>query len=331
MKLRRTLALLLCALLLAGLMAGCSKNAAMDSNGGAMMDRVPEMMSPELEATYAASDMELSRVESDVEYSKTEDGLTTAEKPSQSALPQNQKLITTMNLEAETEDMDALLAQIDQRVAELGGYMEKQNIYNGSSYYYGRSRYANLTVRIPAVNLDLFVDQVSEVSNITSKNRSTENITLSYVATQSRITALETEQTRLLELLAKAEKLEDLLLIESRLTEVRTELEEVTSRLRLYDNLVDYGTIHLSIQEVREYTEVVEEPETVWERISTGFTKSMEDLGKGLTEVFVFFVTRLPYLIPIAVIAAIVIAIVLLNRKLKKKKQKPTPPPPAQP
>lgn len=317
MKLRRNLALLLCALLLAGILAGCSKNAAMDSNGGAMMD-----MAPEMQATSAPSDFY---------YRNEESGLTTTEKPSQSSLPQNQKLITTMNLEAETEDMDALLAQIDQRVAELGGYMEKQNIYNGSSHYYGRNRYANLTVRIPAQSLELFVEQVSAASNITSKSRNTQNITLSYVATQSRITALETEQARLLELLAQAKNMEDLLKIESRLTEVRTELENVTSQLRLYDNLVDYATINLTINEVKEYTEVVEEPETVWERISTGFTKSMQNLGKGLTEIFVFFVTRLPYLIPVAVIAAVALGIALLNRKRKQKKQKPTPPPPVQP
>lgn len=325
MKLRSTLAIALCAIVLVGLMVGCSKSVAMDSNGGMMMD-----MAPEMAVTSAASDIEYSKAESDLEYSKTDGSLTTTEKPSQSALPQNQKLIVTMNMEAETENMDALLTQIDQKVAELGGYMEKQSIYNGSSYYYGRSRYADLTVRIPAQNLEQFVDQVSEVSNITSKNRSTQNITLTYVATQSRITALETEQTRLLELLAKAETMDDLLKIESRLTEVRTELEQVSSQLRLYDNLVDYSTVNLSIREVKEYTEVVE-PETVWERISTGFAESMKNLGNGLTEVFVFFVTRLPYMIPLMVIAVIVFGGMFVTRKWKWKKQKQNPAPPEQP
>lgn len=325
MKLRSTLAIALCAIVLVGLMVGCSKSVAMDSSGGMMMD-----MAPEMAVTSAASDIEYSRAESDLEYSKTDGSLTTTEKPSQSALPQNQKLIVTMNMEAETESMDALLTRIDQKVAELGGYMEKQSIYNGSSYYYGRSRYADLTVRIPAQNLEQFVDQVSEVSNITSKNRSTQNITLTYVATQSRITALETEQTRLLELLAKAETMDDLLKIESRLTEVRTELEQVSSQLRLYDNLVDYSTVNLSIREVKEYTEVVE-PETVWERISTGFAESMKNLGNGLTEVFVFFVTRLPYMIPLMVIAVIVFGGMFVTRKWKRKKQKQNPTPPEQP
>lgn len=230
----------------------------------------------------------------------------------------NQKLIRTVNLTAETEDMNALLTAVEQRVTELAGYVETREVYNGSSYASYRSRYAELTVRIPAEKLDQFVAHMEDFSNIISNRETAEDVTLDYVATQSRITALETEQTRLLELLAKAENMEDLLLIEARLTEVRTELEQVTSQLRIYDNLVDYGTVHLSISEVKQYT-VVEEPETVWERISTGFVESLQDLGNGFTEIFIFLIVALPY---IAVIGLCAAALILWIRVLRKKKRK---------
>ena len=122
-----------------------------------------------------------------------------------------------------------------------------------------------------------------------------------------------------MELLAKAETMEDLLKIESRLTDVRTELEEVTSQLRLYDNLVDYGTIYLNLCEVREYT-VVEEPETVWQRIGSGFMESLKNLGTFFTELFVFVIVALPYL---AVIALVAVGIVLLIKFRKRKPKKP--------
>ena len=241
------------------------------------------------------------------------------------ALPQNQKLVRKIWLDAETEDLDTLLAQVDQKIAALSGYVEEREVYNGSAYSGGlRYRNASLTVRIPAAQLDSFVSQVSEASNITSTNETTENITLSYIATQSRITALETEQTRLLELLAQAQTMEDLLKIEARLTDVRAELEEVTSKLRLYDNMVDYGTIYLHLTEVVEFT-VTQEPETVWDRISSGFMRSLKDLGKFFTELFVFVVVGLPY---IAIIGVVVVAVVLLIkfRKKNRKEQKTTDP-----
>lgn len=235
-------------------------------------------------------------------------------------LPQNQKLVRKIWLDAETEDLDALLSQVDQKIVELSGYVEEREVYNGSAYNASyRYRHASLTIRIPVEQLDSFISHVSETSNITSTNETTENITLSYVATQSRITALETEQTRLLELLAQAETMEDLLKIESRLTDVRTELEEVTSQLRLYDNMVDYGTLYLNLSEVREYT-VTEEPETVWQRIGSGFMQSLKDLGKFFTELFVFVVVGLPYFI---IIGVVVIAVILLIKFRKKKAKKP--------
>ena len=193
-------------------------------------------------------------------------------------------------------------------------------MYNGSQYSGRRYRHADLTVRIPADRLDQFVQHVSENSNVTNNKETADDITLSYVATQSRITALETEQTRLLELLASAQDMSDLLEIEQRLTEVRTELEKVTSQLRLYDNQVSYGTIYLAVSEVKEYT-VVEEPETVWGRIAAGFVESLKNLGKFFTELFVTLVVGLPYLILAGILLTAVI-LVLKNAKRKRKAKK---------
>ena len=46
-----------------------------------------------------------------------------------------------------------------------------------------------MTIRIPAQSLDVFVDQVGEVSNIVSTNKSVDDITLNYVSTESRMKA----------------------------------------------------------------------------------------------------------------------------------------------
>lgn len=308
MKVKKLLALMLALFLLTSVLAGCGGS----SNDTAAMD-APAAEAPAED--YAVMDEGLIVEES---------GLSSTDSTS-SAMPQNQKIITTLHMDAETENMDPLLEEINRKVEELGGYMEAQDIYNGSSYNSYRYRYANMTVRIPADKLDSFVNHVSENANIISKNTTTENVTLTYIATESRITALETEQARLLELLAMAETMEDLLLIESRLTEVRTELEQVSSVLRNYDNLINYSTIHLNIEEVKEYTEV-EEPETVWERISEGFVESLENVGDGLVDFFVFIIVAFPYFLPFIVIAVIVVAIVLTAKKKSKKKEKKEPP-----
>jgi hypothetical protein len=89
-----------------------------------------------------------------------------------------QKLIKTVRMDVETEDLEALLPQISNKIISLGGYVENQELYNGSSYSSYRSRNASLTIRIPAESLNNFVEDVKGYSNVVTYNESTENVTL---------------------------------------------------------------------------------------------------------------------------------------------------------
>ena len=235
------------------------------------------------------------------------------------ALPEGRKWIITIDMNVETDDLDSLMADLDQKINSLGGYVEDQNIHNGSSYASRRYRNANLTIRIPDEKVDQFTSDISGMANVVSQNLRREDITLKYVATSSRVTALETEEARLLELLAKAETMEDLLEIEARLTDVRYELENYTSQLRLYDNQVDYATIFLYIDEVQEYTPV-EEP-TFFERIKNTFSNSLEGLGDGIVNVTVFLVGNSPYLLTFGALAFLVVLLAKRTRKINLKKK----------
>lgn len=290
MNVRKILAYVLCVLLLLG-MTAC----------GAEKDYAPNAGDASEDGGYVTKEESAADAESS------------------SALPENRKLIQTAYIDAETEDLDAVLQQLDARIAELGGYIENSNVHNGSAYSGKRYRSADITVRIPAKDLDSFIDKVSGLSNIVSSRKTVEDVTLNYVATESRVKALQTEETRLLALLAKADSLDDLLTVEARLTEVRTELEEVTSALRVLENQADYATLHLTVSEVTEFTDTTE-PETVWQRIGDGFVKNLKGVGTFLENVFVFFVTAIPYILLIGVPPLAVFLII--RHSIRKKKQK---------
>ena len=250
----------------------------------------------------------------DMESAKSEDGGLTGDTDS-TVLPEGRKWIITVNMSAETEDLDALMEALNGKISGLGGYVEDQDSYNGSMYSSRRYRSASLTVRIPAERVDEFTEEMSGIANVVSTNLSREDITLSYVATESRVKALQTEEARLLELMEQAETMADLLEIESRLTDVRYELENRASQLRLYDNQVDYATIYLSIDEVQEYTPV-EEP-TVWERISGGFVSSVKGVGNGLLDLLVWVLAKSPYLV---ILGGVTVGVVVLIKKHKARK-----------
>ena len=233
-------------------------------------------------------------------------------------LPENRKWVITSEVRAETEDLDVLLEAVLGKVGEMSGYVEDQNIFNGSGY--GDNRMARLTIRIPAEQVDAFLEVVSEQANVVSSSKNLEDITLQYVDTDSRLQALKTEETRLLELLEQAETMSDLLEIEGRLTDVRYEIETYTSRMRTYDNRVDYATVYLTMTEVREYTPV-EKPGFL-ERITTGFRRSLRGLGEGLVDFAVWIIVSSPYLLVWGAVIAVAVIIVKKCRKVRKQRKK---------
>ena len=296
---KKMTAILVTLCMLAALLAGC---------GGASKS------TQAFDAAAAAPAEAANGAYYDMESAKSEDGGLTGDTDS-TVLPEGRKWIITVNMSAETEDLDALMEALNGKISGLGGYVEDQDSYNGSMYSSRRYRSASLTVRIPAQRVDEFTEEMSGIANVVSTNLSREDITLSYVATESRVKALQTEEARLLELMEQAETMADLLEIESRLTDVRYELENRASQLRLYDNQVDYATIYLSIDEVQEYTPV-EEP-TVWERISGGFVSSIKGVGNGLLDLLVWVLAKSPYLV---ILGGVTVGVVVLIKKRKARK-----------
>ncbi len=228
------------------------------------------------------------------------------------------KLIKTYNLDVETEEYDELLETLEERVKALKGYIQDMNSYNGSKYS-KRVRSASITVRVPVNNLDEFIDFVGGASNITRKNISVEDITLQYVDTESRKAAYEIEQERLLALLEKTENINDMIVIEERLSQVRYELESQGSRLRTFDNLVDYATVYLSISEVEQYT--APEPEKYWDRVSRAFTNGLHNVGNGFKEFFVKFCGALPGLVTFIVIVLLAVFVISKISKIGSRKR----------
>ena len=240
--------------------------------------------------------------------------------PGSGAQLSDQKLITTVEINAETEDLDALMPQLSDHIAQLGGYVEFQNTYYGSAYSSYRHRSANMTIRIPADKLSDFLLHVEGASNVISKQQSQDNVTLQYVDTESRVAALEAERDRLMELLEQAGDLSDLLKIEERLTDVLYDLESTTAKLRSLDNQVSYATVNLYIDEVKIFTETQEQ--TVWQRIGSGFGENLRNIGEDIVDFFIWLVTYSPQLIVIGGI--IWLAVRTVRRAIKKRRAKKT-------
>lgn len=234
------------------------------------------------------------------------------------------KIIKTMRISAETKAFDCATASIEALCTQLGGYIESSSRSGGSIRYSSAvvARSASYTLRIPAEKLDAFRAGMDGEINVVSENTGISDITDRYFDVDTRLATLRTEEERLLAMLEKATELEYLITLESRLSEVRYQIESYTGTLRRYDSQVAYSTVHLNLDEVLEYTQVIEAPQTFGERMSIALQESWADFVDNCKDFAVGFVYALPTLIVLAVIftaaGVIIVAVVKKHRRQRK-------------
>lgn len=231
---------------------------------------------------------------------------------------QSRKLIKNVDLSVETEEFDLLLSNVEQKVAELGGYVEQSNVYNGSYTSDYRSRSADITARIPAQKLDQFVTDVAEQSNVTRRSESVEDVTLQYVDLESHKKALQAEQESLLSMLEQAESIEDIIAINEQLTDVRYRIESMESQLRTYDNKITYSTVYLYVEEVEQYEPYA--AKSTSERIGEGFMRNLRRVGNGIANFFIELVIALPLIVTAAVVIGLLALLVFVLCKAGEKR-----------
>ena len=228
----------------------------------------------------------------------------------------SRKLIKDVSMSVETEEFDKLAAAIEEKAESLSGYVESSSV--SGNIKNGETRWGYFTVRIPAEKLDEFMDTAFAYANIISKNEKLTDITLKYTDTESRITALKTEQERLTELLSEADSAESLIVIEDRLSEIRYELQNFESQLRLYDNQVNYSTVRIDISEVKVFTAGPQAG--VLDRIGTGISKNMRALGDFLENAIIFTVSFLPVALVLGASGFAVYKVLKAANKARKKR-----------
>jgi len=222
------------------------------------------------------------------------------------------KIIKRYQYSYETEKFDEALAYLKQQIDAYDGYISSSEVQGSAK----RSLY--LTARIPAELSDQFVGQLGSLGTMVRQSESAEDITLQYTDTESRIASLKTEQERLLALLDKADSLETIVTLEDRLTEVRYELENYESQRKLYDDLVTYSTVTITLEEVTYTVEM--DDSTVFTRIKTGLEKSFRDIRNGFTNFLVGLIVALPYLVIWGIIIFVIVWII--RRTIKRHKRK---------
>lgn len=230
---------------------------------------------------------------------------------------ETQKLVYRCQIELETLDYSATMASVKDVVDKYQALIQSEstsdNVYDWTDASSRRNRRTYLTIRVPSESYQDFIGSIGESGHVASQSQQVENITRAYSDQSVYVEALKTQETRLLEMMKQAETVEDMITIESRLTEVQTELTQAQQTLAGMDTDVAYSTVELTISEVTIYTP---DTETFGERFVDSFGRSFSNFLDVIGDIIIALIYLLPFLILIAVVALI---LVLILRTVGKK------------
>lgn len=257
-------------------------------------------------------------------YGEVETVLTTAantsEEPVQSAANLSEKLIYTADVSIESVEFDETINGFLEMAKEYNAFFETSYV-NGMINQDARTnqrRYANYSLRVPKEHFQEMLDRFYEIGNVLYVSTRADNITAQYFDTESRLNTYRTEEARLLAMLEKANTVEDMIMVESRISDVRYQIESLTATLKNWQNQVDYSTIELSIREVTKLSESAPYQQTYSQELGSGLKSTLGAIGEFCKLLFKFVVV----LSPVLIIAAVVVVIVLRVRKRKIQEKK---------
>ena len=310
---KKTLSLLLAALLVFALCACGSANTAASAPSAAYDMATTEAAYPEPEEA--------------AEYGGFAAAAGTQLETGSGAAPEGspEKLIYSASATVETTEFDQTVEKLSALVAQYGGFVESSSI-NGSNYYsqsrgYSSERYASYVIRVPSDRFSTLMSSLSTLGNVPYSHTYTENITAQYYDTDARLTAYKTQETRLLEMMEIAETVEDLISIEEKLTELRYKIESLQSTLNNWDRQVSYSSLNLDVQEVIEYTP--ESRMSYGQELALALTNGLKRTGEFFKDLLLTLVGALPALVILAVVLAILIPVWKKRRKARRMKKNP--------
>lgn len=305
--------LLLCLALLLSL-AACGSATMADSNSA--VQEAPGLSFDSMAESAADSN--------GFDYWSTFDSKTPAEAPTTasggsaitSSLPENVKMIYRGYLYLESTAFDTAVSGLQALVAELGGYFESSELSNYSPY-----RSASYVVRIPSGSYSDFCSRVGTLAQVNTQRHTSENVSEAYYDTESRLVTQRTKLERLQELLSQADKMEDIITLESAIAETELQIEQLTGTLRKYDALVDYATVELYLDEVANLSQQEQPAVGFWAQLSEAFRRGtsnfVDDVQRSALRFARNWVEKLIWLV------IWVVVIVLVVRWLRRHKGVP--------
>lgn len=248
----RPLTLVVAAVLVAGLVAGCAQKAEQSTTNDAIRGVAPA--SPET-AVGSAKSGELAADSAAPQTSGAESATSAA------TSGQDRMIVRSQTLRLEVVDTAKTVEKLRELASKHSAVITDMQVATDSDqwlYRYDESGMAIgdgaalrgwVTVRVPAESLDGFVEGARAFGTVRYQSENTSDVTEQHVDLTARLDNLRAEEARLRTFFDSAKTVQDMLLVEAELNRVRGEIEAMTAQITYLERQAAMATVTIEITE----------------------------------------------------------------------------------
>jgi uncharacterized lipoprotein YehR (DUF1307 family) len=217
----------------------------------------------------------------------------------------DRRLVKTGYITMEVNDITEAIAGVTRVAEELDGYVVSSNEQGDKDITYGR-----ISIRVPSDRFDEAFDRLRKLAvKVTNKSTDSQDVTEEYTDLQAQLRNLEATEAQYLELLKKAQTVEDTLKVYQQLSNVRQEIERIKGRIQYLERTSDMALIEINLYKTQPIDG------TGWSALETlkSAVRGLATFGKALANIAIWLVIFSPVWI-------IILVVVLYFTRWRKKK-----------
>jgi hypothetical protein len=204
----------------------------------------------------------------------------------------DRKVIMSSSITLEVGDFQKAYEEVATIVARFNGFIADSHSYETDQ---GQKR-GTIVLRMPQEEFLSAINELEDIGYVKSKRITGKDVTEEYVDLEARLKNLERQESRLLDILAKANTVDEILKVEKQLERVRGEIERMTGRMRYLDDRVELATISLELYE----PEPIKPAPTSW-----GVKDALRKSLRGFVDTTNAIIVTLGTLLPVVLMASV--------------------------
>lgn len=206
-------------------------------------------------------------------------------------------VISTGQISLEGRDLEEARFSLQKLLGQWGGEIADEE---SSADDKGRTRTSRLTLRVPSDHFDEAMTEIAEIdgTRLVDRSRSSEDVTTQVIDNAARVRSQKLSLARVQALLAKAKDLNQIIAIESQLSQRQAELDSLEQQQKYLADQTALSTIELYLAVPDDSAPAEDEDDGFLSGLEAGW----DNLGKATTAVLTAIGAVLPFALVLALL-----------------------------